>query len=199
MPVTSTHHLPAAIDRFQASTLLGVSTRTIDRYVKSGRLLAETSEGRVWLSRDQVDAMRQRRQNPPVPQFFEENRPSSSKISLARPHRSPNAYEEHVEHVPVRHVDAERAALETMQQKLKIAESRIEQLQTHITANQKNGAPNNILEKTPLFDAETILAQREIRDLKTALSKEQWNRRVITLLLYGLLIAQPIFWYVITR
>ena len=42
------------VDRVQASKLLKVSVRTIDRYIKSGKLAAYQKNGRIWLKRSDV-------------------------------------------------------------------------------------------------------------------------------------------------
>ncbi len=42
------------VDRIQASKLLKVSVRTIDRYIKSGKLAAYQKNGRIWLKRSDV-------------------------------------------------------------------------------------------------------------------------------------------------
>lgn len=42
------------IDRNTASRLLSVSIRTIDRYIESGKLSSIKSEGRIWLSKEEI-------------------------------------------------------------------------------------------------------------------------------------------------
>lgn len=42
------------IDRNTASRLLNVSIRTIDRYIDSGKLSSIKSEGRIWLSKEEI-------------------------------------------------------------------------------------------------------------------------------------------------
>ncbi|MDR0606768.1 MAG: hypothetical protein LBG52_00020 [Candidatus Peribacteria bacterium] len=46
-----------ALTRDRASILLGVSTRTIDRYIKSGKLSYKKVANKVLLSRDELDAL----------------------------------------------------------------------------------------------------------------------------------------------
>jgi len=42
------------IDRNTASRLLDVSVRTVDRYLKSNRLSSAKSDGRIWLSKEEI-------------------------------------------------------------------------------------------------------------------------------------------------
>ena len=44
-----------SVSRKVASRLLGVSTRTVDRYVRDKRLSTVTISGRIWLNRGEVD------------------------------------------------------------------------------------------------------------------------------------------------
>jgi hypothetical protein len=46
------------IDRKTASRLLKVSIRTVDRYVKVNKLLSEERDGRIWLDKGQIGALR---------------------------------------------------------------------------------------------------------------------------------------------
>ncbi|MDR0860378.1 MAG: excisionase family DNA-binding protein [Candidatus Peribacteria bacterium] len=46
-----------SLTRDRASVLLGVSTRTIDRYIKSGKLSYKKVANKVLLSRDELDAL----------------------------------------------------------------------------------------------------------------------------------------------
>ncbi len=44
----------STVDRQQASKILNVSVRTIDRYIKSGRLPAYQKSGRIWLRKSDI-------------------------------------------------------------------------------------------------------------------------------------------------
>jgi excisionase family DNA binding protein len=46
-----------AITRDRAASLLGISTRTIDRYIKSGKLSYKKVANKVLLSRDELDSL----------------------------------------------------------------------------------------------------------------------------------------------
>jgi len=49
------------IDRKSASRLLKISVRTVDRYIKSGKLPSEQREGRIWLNKSDVTKLKTRR------------------------------------------------------------------------------------------------------------------------------------------
>lgn len=42
------------LSREAAGEVLGVSTRTVDRYIKAGRLSSRLSEGRIWLNEEEI-------------------------------------------------------------------------------------------------------------------------------------------------
>ena len=42
------------IDRKTAGDMLGVSVRTIDRYIRAGKLYARQKQGRIWLDKKNV-------------------------------------------------------------------------------------------------------------------------------------------------
>ena len=46
------------IDRKMASKLLNVSVRTIDRYIRSGKLPAREVNGRIWLSKGSIEKIK---------------------------------------------------------------------------------------------------------------------------------------------
>jgi hypothetical protein len=50
-----------SIDRKSASRLLKISVRTVDRYIKSGKLPSEQREGRIWLNKSDVTKLKTRR------------------------------------------------------------------------------------------------------------------------------------------
>ncbi len=51
---TSTGEKAYGLGRKEASEMLGVSTRTLDRYIRKGKLSTRYVSGRIWLSKEEV-------------------------------------------------------------------------------------------------------------------------------------------------
>lgn len=183
------------IDRKIASRLLGVSVRTVDRYIRSGKLPAREVNGRVWLSKSSIEKLKQPKSFP---------RESSR---LATMDRRASVSTPAVKRVPVStHAaratktapadfykdlyDEARTTVTDYHKKLEQAQYRIGQLESQ---------PQDVSQETPLtvqtVRKELYEREHEITLLKESLNKEKTNRIIFAVLTYGLLILQPIFWY----
>ncbi len=181
------------IDRKIASKLLGVSVRTVDRYIRSGKLPAREVNGRVWLSKSSIEKLKQPKSFP---------RESSRLVTMGR--RSPvstsavnrthvSTHATHTTKAP--HADfykdlydEARATVAEYHKKLEQAQYRIGQLESP-EAPQENPLTVQTVRKE-LYERE-----HEITLLKESLNKEKTNRIIFAILTYGLLILQPIFWF----
>jgi len=209
------------IDRKDASELVGVSLRTLDRYIRSGRLKARKINGFVKLDENEVKAFR----TGYVPKESAADTVADS--STTRRHRSLNDFET----MPVTDVQSEfgrvlgedfssqkepakgnvyeilyketRDELKEYQQKLELANYRLGQLESQ--------ANNSI----PLLEHKAQSKKYELREgklkeiarkyikeakaLKVELNIEKLNAKVYIVLLFIVLGLQPILWWILQR
>ena len=189
------------IDRKPASQLLKVSIRTIDRYIRGGRLSARQINGRIWLSkRDILDL----KQGSPLVSF-----PASSSIDTATVQNTEDEIPVVIKRSEVTDTHFDRdfykdlynetlKILEDRNQKLEVMQYRIGQLEAQ-TANAHHTPRYRELDEEDIRSKhrlESSLAENDkmIKNLEETVQKERMNRLVFTWLLYGLLVLQPILW-----
>lgn len=180
------------LDRKQASKLLSVSVRTIDRYIRSGKLPAFTERGRIWLNKEGILEFRQLSATPVKTNIDRTNsvapRPSiSPSPTVSAPDGTfyRDLYEE-----------AKHALLE-YQQKLEQANYRIGQLESH-SVHPTTMKPIERREDSASYEfqrRELADREKEIFTLKEVVKRERASRIIFAVLTYLLLILQPIFWY----
>ncbi|MBI4975674.1 hypothetical protein HZC20_03270 [Candidatus Peregrinibacteria bacterium] len=71
------------IDRKAASRLLKMSIRTVDRYVKDKKLSTRVVDGRIWLSRKEINDFRHRKESPITVDNVDMSTPKMSIDNLA--------------------------------------------------------------------------------------------------------------------
>lgn len=176
------------IDRKTAGRLLGVSVRTIDRYIRGGKLPARELRGRIWLSRKDILEFR-RSEGMPVKTANDRNgfvttRPSTTVKEDTSFYR--DLYEE------------AKRALGDYQQKLEQANYRIGQLESHSVhpaASLKTIERRDDFSGNDFLRRELAEREKEISVLKDLVKRERASRIIFAILTYLLLILQPIFWY----
>ena len=182
MPKTSSR-----LDRKQASKLLGISIRTLDRYIRSGKLPAFTEHGRIWLTKGRV--LEFRRGNAiPVKTVTDKVSSVSLRPSLTSS-QDASFYKDLYEEA--------KSALGEYQQKLEQANYRIGQLESH-SVHPTSIKPLERREDSPSYEfqrREIAEREKEIFTLKELAKRERMSRIIFAILTYLLLILQPIFWY----
>ena len=162
------------IDRKKASQLLGLSIRTIDRYVKHGKLSAKVDHGRIWLNKKEIS--RFANQNPVrkivVPETRHVTKPST------------DFYKELYEET--------KNALTEYRQKLEQANYRIGQLESQIIRPSIQKPP-------PMHDMHEndFIKEKEFFILKEALKNERTARIIFSIITYILLAMLPALWYLL--
>lgn len=179
----------AQIDRRKAGKMLGVSVRTIDRYIRRGKLAAHTRSGRIWLMKKEVEHFREGERVPI--RIVTKPRPDV----IARPQVSRTAPPDFYHDL---FLETQRA-LRDCQQKLEQANYRIGQLESQIL-REPMPAPKIIERReessqNPLYERELLDREKELSVLRELAKKEKSNRFVFAFLTYLLLVLQPIFWY----
>lgn len=208
------------IDRKNASRILGVSMRTIDRYIRSGKLFAWTDNRRIWLDKEQImNFPRLQRLTQPLAvstrqiakstqnvvkkdaPFGRSSYGTASSLSLTTPRlglpEETNFYKDLYEEV--------KRGTNDYQQKLEQANYRIGQLESQIIHPAVSQTPRHIEHVEHRNDPVAMeLLRREITDkektveaLKNLLKQEKTGRVVITILMYIVLFALPLVWYLV--
>ena len=184
------------IDRKTASKLLNVSVRTIDRYIRSGKLPAREVNGRIWLSKRSIEKIKSPRLvaiDRKIPASTAAVKRISVSTQATRTAKAPDAsfYKDLY--------DEARSTVTAYHTKLEQAHYKIGQLESQVSASQANktNEPHDDLLTMQLARKELYEREHEITLLKESLKKETTNRIIFAVLTYGLLILQPIFWYLL--
>lgn len=183
------------IDRRNASRILGVSMRTIDRYIRSGKLFAWTDNRRIWLDKEQIMNF-PRLQRLTQPLAVSTRQIAKSTQNVVKPEET-NFYKDLYEEV--------KRGTNDYQQKLEQANYRIGQLESQIIHPAVSQTPRHIEHEEHRNDPVAIeLLRREVADkektieaLKNLLKQEKTGRVVITILMYIVLFALPLVWYLV--
>ena len=207
------------IDRKAASRLLKVSTRTIDRYIARKRLSFEKRDGRIWLDKKEVLRARQR---IPVDRDIDmmSSEMSSDKIHIIpvdAPESSVHSGSSDFQTVysrnfkdesPRRDTEEEvyKKLFEQLQEELKTKQERLE------AANYRVGQlESHLKESIPLLDYNREIAkereekesirknldaqQFEVEQLLNNLKEERFNKKVYLIILFILLLLQPLWFF----
>lgn len=175
------------IDRKTAGKLLGVSVRTIDRYIRRGKLFAREENGRICLDKKDILNFRSGEK------FFRSTPPDTRqpvRLSTTTPRMNDDAFYRDL-------YDEAKRALHEYQQKLEASNYRIGQLESQITS-PLNSQP--IERREDSFSRE--LMRKELRDrekeaeiLKDLVKKERSAKIIFAVLTYILLGLLPLLWF----
>lgn len=136
------------VSRKKAADILGVSTRTLDRYVKKKVLSSKSIAGRIFLNREEVNAFsKQKRKHRSV------KKTTASYIS-----------------------DVHKNEIELYKQELSNSQSHLKQLE---------------------FQIENSVSAEEYRKSEHKRQEELFNKRVLYVLLGILLLAQPLWLFLV--
>jgi len=205
------------IDRKTAGELLNVSVRTIDRYVRAGKLSARYINGRVLLDKKEIIRLRPILGGNVIPTEYintEPERPTqiTNSNTNSRPTTQNDFYKDLYEE--------SKLALREYNQELQNSKFKIGQLESQLKFHTENPQHKEEITTQPTAqhvqqthsnpgnshqDVYTLeLLRKEIRDreqdlrlLKESLEKEKNTRLIFTILTYALLILQPIFWFLL--
>ncbi len=189
-----------SIERKEAATILGVSLRTIDRYIRSGKLTSKKAGYHVYLSRSEVDAIRQEnRQSAPVtatvineqahelqdmiPLFPQEQPQHSAAEALM--------YKGLYEHSK-KTIDEQQVQLQAMHYKLGTLEVQLASTIPLLTFESEKQKTEELLEK---LDMETLQIKAEMKDTEEtiiALQKQKMSYMIISLVLIALFVTMSI-------
>lgn len=182
------------IDRKTASKLLGVSIRTIDRYIRGGKLFASQQNGKIKLDKSQILNFKHEKV-PVVKKMIDK--------AITRP-----AETIHVESVKENifykdlYGEANRM-LKDYQQKLEQSNYRIGQLESQIINHPATFAGPKIIERKEDSAAMETLRrdllerERELAKLKELIRQERSSRIVFSILTYLLLAMLPLVWFLV--
>lgn len=172
----------ADIDRKTASRLLGVSVRTIDRYIRRGKLKAWEENGRVWFKKKEISK-------------FSHHTPEYNRAMVDNPIAAPTIKDDFYRDL----YEEARRTLQEYHQKLEQANYRIGQLESQIIH------PASLVTKVPerredflsleFFKKEISDKEKELAALKEFAGKEKTSRIIFAVLTYMLLGLLPVLWY----
>lgn len=181
----------AIIDRQAASRLLKVSVRTIDRYIRRGKLLARIQNGRVWLNKKDIATFSEARSV--VARAQVDMRQKSPPKPMASRTPDTGFYRDLYE-------EAKRA-LGDYQQKLEQATYRIGQLESQVL--HRNLAPDVSAlgreRSSENFSAELLRKdlhdrERDMLLLQQAVRHEHTGKIIFAVLTYILIGLLPLVW-----
>lgn len=171
------------IDRVEASKILKVSTRTIDRYLRLKKLSAIKSRGRILLSKQELLDVKKGTPYTPAPEPQKPLRPRSHDTQFYK-----DLYDETLK------------VLEEKTARLEQAQYRIGQLESQssisLSAHSLNPSPEEF-HSLQILRQNLAEQEKALRVSQNKLEREKFNRRVITIVLYVLLFLQPVLWYLL--
>jgi hypothetical protein len=201
------------IDRKTAGRLLKVSIRTIDRYIAKKNLSVEYRNGRIWLNKKEILKLRDRKRVDNVDRLSTDEM-SIDKIDVIHVDNDVNSddtvysHTQKSSHFKAKEEDTSvyRKLFEDLQFELKQKQERLE------GANYRVGQLEALLkESVPLLDykrdvgalkAAKELTQKnldeklfETEQLSSALKEEKLNKKVYLIILFILLLLQPL-WFI---
>lgn len=203
------------IDRKGASEMIGVSLRTLDRYIRSGRLKARKIDGFIRLNENEVKSLRVG--------YVPRERKTDETIKV-RTHRSLNDFEredadirESIGQIIGEEATASRETetvyevlyketkdeLKEYQQKFEMANYRVGQLEAQL----ENSVPLLEHKAASLKSEKREIKLKQIardqiarvKSVQKQLEIEKLNAKVYIVLLFGLLLLQPILWWALQR
>ena len=199
------------IDRKVASKLLKISIRTVDRYIKSKKLSTRLIDGRVWLDKGEIEAIRLKKLRPTrVDNRNVSTPPMSIDVDVDKVDNIDIIDQPNVDFVSTRIKKRKRPSgtykklygelkqeLREKQERLEIANYRVGQLEAQV----KNSVP--MLE----YHRENYQKSKKEGELKDELTKntkvlyslarqikfEKFNKRIFLIVLLVVLALQPLW------
>lgn len=165
------------VDRKVAGKMLGISVRTIDRYIRRGMLDARQENGRIWLNKKDIVTFTHPTRTAERTSI---DRPQMTRWTSAGKQGDVSFYKDLYEEA--------RRALGEYQQRLEQANYRIGTLESQIL-NVMPSKTNSYTENPNTY------RDREIELLKRLAQKERISRIIFAILTYILLGALPLVWY----
>ncbi|MFC1599617.1 hypothetical protein ACFL3T_01145 [Patescibacteria group bacterium] len=154
------------LSRKEASEILKVSTRTLDRYIKSKKVSSKSIAGRIMLNRDEISSQKKTRKHRKIrtkskahPETIEINKTIEESTKAEE-----KVYQKLYEELKV--------DVRTFQQRLEGANYRVGQLESEVKAS------------VPLLEHQKVL---------TSAKKEKHNNKILYILLGAVLILQPLW------
>lgn len=167
------------LSRKEASELLHVSTRTLDRYITKKVLPMKNIAGRILLNRDDIiEFMKQKRKHKRITRRPEsKSQPQPVYVHQVEPEESTKAEDVDIisateEKVYKNLYEELRSDLQAFQQRLEGANYRVGQLESELKVS------------VPLLDHQKLL---------TGHKKERYNKRILYVLLGVVLAVQPLW------
>lgn len=162
------------VSRSEAARFLRITTRSLDRYIRAGKLSAARADnGQVFLGQKELAT-------------FKKGKPLELHAAEPFQHRKheqePSFYQKLYEQaLPL---------IEEKEKKLEAAQYRIGQLESQLP---------NIASFTvkPLAQYDLRLADEAVAKLQQKMKREALNRKILAAILYIVLLLQPILWYLL--
>ena len=179
--------------------MLKISTRTIDRYIRRGHLSARQINGRIWLAKDEILNMKNGVSTLPSREHLQHESMDNDTL----PYRQQSVDQDGGSD---RNRDFYRdlytqaiKVLEERNQKLESANYRIGQLEAQVGNAKTYRSEESDEDTVTKRRLQAILMEngKIIARLEKRLANEKLNRAVFAWLLYGVLILQPILWFVL--
>jgi hypothetical protein len=198
-------------DRKAASKLLKVSIRTVDRYIKSGKLPHEVRDGRIWLNKKDVARMKQSKVvDSPVDMSTgglsidnEVSTPVDMSIdgvhivSTGESHERAEKRSSGDQGVYQKLFEELQIELKTKQERLEGANYRVGQLEAQLNDSVPLQDHNRLLlsersqKEHHMAEQQSLMIQREL--LEEKLKDEQFSKRVFLIFLFIIMLLQPLW------
>jgi len=180
------------IDRKAASKLLGVSIRTIDRYIRGGKLFASQQNGKIKLDKSQILNFKHEKV-PVVKKMIDKVIARPAETTHVEPIKENTFYKD-------LYSEASRM-LHDYQQKLEQSNYRIGQLESQILNHPTAAAPaQKIIEHredtaiTESLRRDVLEREKELAKLREIIKQEHSGKIVFAVLTYLLLGMLPVVW-----
>lgn len=161
------------LSRKEAAELLKVSTRTLDRYIKSKKLSSKNIAGRVVLNRDEIDAMKSKRPHRKVKRNKSQNKKQIYEINASYVESKNEEKKENAEEKVYKALYEElKLEVKVFQQRLEGANYRVGQLESQVKSS------------VPLLDHQKVLTEAK---------KDKFNKKILYILLGAIIALQPLW------
>lgn len=209
------------IDRKTASRLLKISVRTVDRYINSQKVSHERRDGRIWLDKKEIMQLKARRRVDKVDSAVDmsTDKMSIDKVDLIPVDMSIDSEGNTYHSVASdNEKDSPRARSRAQEDDIQVYKNLYEQLQQELRDKEQHLEMANyrlgqlearIKETIPLLDYKRDLANEKaekdqlrknldshLMELDVALNnyrEERFNKRIYLILLFILLLLQPLW------
>lgn len=181
LPKSIIHYFPMStiaaktfdLSRKEASEILKVSTRTLDRYIKGKKVSSKSIAGRIMLDREEITSKNKARKHRKVKKSQAKSMPlPETKKEVFEISAALDQAAKAEEKVYKKLYDEMKVEVRTFQQRLEGANYRVGQLESEVKVS------------VPLLDHQKVL---------TAAKKEKHNNKVLYILLGVILLLQPLW------